>query len=515
MKSIKNIRLLLAGLLLLGFASCTDDNDDNANVEVGDAVQFTSAITGMQAKAAGDTWTAGDQVGIYMVKTGSTLVINEARNMKYTADAAGKLSAAGDDAIHYPASENTAVDFIAYHPYQSALDNYTYAINVKDQSQPEKIDLLYSSNAVGVTNAKSSVNLEFVHKLTKIAFNISAGDGLTDADLNNLKINIIGLNTVAECNLATSQINNVRTKEAITALTAANGKSSQVIVIPSADVIYDLEFELSNGITFESKGTAPVTFESGKIHTFNISVGASQVEISEGTITDWLGKDDDPILGGGTPVEPIEVVKYAVGDVYPKDGTAMGIVYEIWNEGKNGKVVSLVEKQDRWGNNSLDESTNGVTSIRNVDNGKEATKELIEKRMAGGNFATDYVIFNWVYNTMNGGDIDGVWYLPAKNELRALYATMIGMNYNDIASTWTDGGTIPGYVEGTALAAYNIFNKRVTDAGGTTFNFYGQYWAVTEISTQAAWAITFQTSLLRTDKSKGDNYGRARAIMQF
>ena len=223
MKSMKKLRLILAGLLLLGFTACSnDDDDDKIGFEAGNAVQFESTIIEMsQARTIDDNWTSGDEIGIYMVKSGTTLVMGDARNKKYTADVSGKLAAAGD-AIYYPADENVSVDFIAYYPYREALTNYSYDINLSDQSQQSKIALLYSNNVADAKNGNMPVKMQFSHKLTKLIFNISPGAGLTESSLNNLKMYINGMNTVADFNLATGLISNAQKHETITALTAAN-----------------------------------------------------------------------------------------------------------------------------------------------------------------------------------------------------------------------------------------------------------------------------------------------------
>lgn len=511
MKHMKKVSWLCIGLLLCLF-SCDSSDDQSESYDVGNAVAFESSIVNMEvARAISDSWSAGDEIGISMVKNGTTLILHNARNVKYTADTNGNLSAAAE-AIHYPADIQTGVDFMAYYPYQPSLDNFTYRVQLSDQTQPATIDLLYSNNILNATDEEASVNLQFSHKLTKLIFNISAGQGIEESSLQNLNVYINGLHTEADFNLATGLLQNIRTNETITALTATDGKQAQVIVLPESGILYSLDFVLSNSAAFEWKAETPVTLFEGKIHTFNVIVGTSQVEISEGEITDWTGVNDDPINGIG---KPVPVVKYAVGDVYPKEGTPLGIVYEISNGGKSGKVVSLKEKQDRWGDNSKDESADGVEFILDIDAGKQATVNLIAKRRSAGNFANDYVIFYWLYNELNEADVDGAWYLPSKNELKALYAGLSGLTYADIETTWTDGQAMPGFDSKACQDARTAFNNAVKAAGGTEFNFYGQYWAVTEISSNVVWSVHFQTSVLQTGKSKGDSYGRARAILAF
>lgn len=514
MKNMNVFKLILPVLLLWGFASCSSNDDDNSDggFEIGNAVQFGSSIVSMSsADAAGDTWAANDEIGIYMIKNATTLVLNDARNLKYAASSDGKLSSASD-LIYFPANEKIGVDFIAYYPYQASLANYQYNINLSDQSKPANIDLLYSNNVSNANNSNTSVNLEFAHKLTKLALNISAGQGLSESSLSNMKVYVNGMNTVADFNLATGQINNVRTKTAITALTSIDGKQAQAIVLPAAGLIYSLEFVLTNNATFEWKLESPVTLSEGKIHNLNVVVGTTHIEVSQGAITNWLGVSDNPTNGTS---KPVPVIKYSVGETYPKGGTAIGIVYEISNGGKNGKVVSLKEKQARWGDNAKDELADGVALIRDVDNGKQATINLITKRKNAGNFTSDYAIFYWLYNEMNSANIDGQWYIPSKNELKGLYAGMSGLTYADIATTWEDGKALPNFDSSSAQTARTNFNNAVTSAGGTAFNFYGQYWAVTEISTNLVWSVHFQTSVLQNTKSKGDAAGRARAILVF
>ena len=511
MKSMKKIHLILTGLLLFGLIACSDDDDNSDSHKVGSAVQFDASISEMsKLKTADGLWTSGDEIGVYMMRSGTTLVVNNARNSQYTADASGRLSPVADP-IYYPADESKNVDFVAYYPYKE-VSNFLYDVNLKDQSQQSKIDLLYSNNALDINNGVTSVDLNFSHKLTKLIFNISVGQGLPASSLNNMKVNINGLNTAADFNLAIGRMSNIRTKEIITASTAPDGTVSQAIVLPESDVLYNLEFVLSNNTSFEWKTTVPVSFTEGKIYSFDVTVGTSQIEISEGSISDWLGTGDDPTLGNG---KPVVVAKYSVGDVYPKEGTPTGIVYEISNGGKNGKVVSLQEKQARWGDNTKDESADGVLLIRDADNGKDATKNLIAKRKNAANFANDYTVFYWLYNSLNGADENGAWYVPSKNELKELYAAISGLTYDEIENSWTDGAAMPEFDSTASQNARTAFNTKVTNAGGTAFNFYGQYWAVTEISSNVVWSVHFQTSVLQNSKSKGDAYGRLRPILAF
>jgi hypothetical protein len=512
---MKNIRLLFAGLLLLAFAGCnsSDDEDTQGGYEKGNSVRFTSAISPIgQTKTADDTWTNGDRIGVYMLKNGTNQVVNDARNVNYTSDTSGNLTASGDG-ISYPVGIN--VDFVAYYPYQSNLDKFTYVVNVADQSKPESIDLIYSNNAVSASDTDAAINLQFTHQLTKVVFNIAAEQGLTANNLKNLTVNIKDMNTQAGFNLASGRIDNAKQVAPVEALTSADGTLSQAIVIPAANTTFTLQFVMSNGGTFEWTTPVPVTLESGKINTFDATMGTSSIEVSQGDIVDWTGANDAPIIGEGTGSGSTVNTTYKVGDVYPHEGTALGIVFEISNNGKSGKVVSLVESSGRWGAWPKDENGDAIVGIRDADNGLQGTRSIIKIRSGAGNFAGDYTIFKWVYETMNENVWDGEWYVPSKNELKSLYAAFSGLTYADIEISWTDGNAMPGFDSQTYKDARTVFNLKMTTAGGSILNDTGRYWTSTEFDANKAWVIRFSTSVLDYSLDKYNTWIWVRPILAF
>lgn len=512
---MKNIRLLLTGLAIFVFAACSNSDDDStqSGYEKGNAVKFTSAISPIdQPKVAEDIWNDGDKIGIYMLKSGTNLVVNESRNAKYTSDVSGNL-VAESNTIHYPLG--IKVDFVAYYPYQDNLENFTYGVNVADQSKPENIDLIYSNNAIGTSNDDASTNLQFTHQLSKVVFNIAPGQGLISDDLKNLKVNIKDMNTLADFNLALGRFGNIRQILPIATLATADGTLAQAIVIPVANTTFTLQFVMSNGGTFEWTTPSAITLEAGKINKFDATIGTSSIEISQGDIVDWTGANDAPILGEGTGSGSTVNTTYKVGDVYPHEGTPLGIVFEVSNNGKNGKVVSLIESSDRWGAWPKDESSDGIVGIRDVDSGMQGTRSIIKIRSAAGNFASDYSIFKWVYETMNLNVWDGQWYIPSKNELKSLYAAFSGLTYADVETSWIDGGAMPNYDQQQYLDARTAFNLKITNAGGTELTQTGRYWTSTEYDASKAWFIRFNTSVLEYGQEKYDTWTRVRPIFAF
>jgi endonuclease G len=257
---------LITTLSVLALYSCREDDESIFQGNDGPvAARFTSTVSGeVRTKASGASWDVNDKIGIFMKKNNQPLpgnIVGTADNAEYTtSNASGNFhSVSSDVTIYYPA-DGTAVDFIAYYPYQSVLSNYIYPIDLTDQSSQEKIDLLYSNNARGYTNASPPAGLSFSHQLVKVVFNITAGEGISD--LNGLTTAIAGTNTKADFNLATGAIEDPNTIGDIVTKTTVVGSSavSEAMILPIGN---------ANGIVFK------FTLSSGKVITWNVPNGTS------------------------------------------------------------------------------------------------------------------------------------------------------------------------------------------------------------------------------------------------
>ncbi|MGE8381554.1 MAG: fimbrillin family protein, partial [Sphingobacterium sp.] len=85
------------------------------------ALQFAPTIVGqINTKAAGTSWDKGDQIGVFMIKSGqrltSTSIVNAVNNHAFAIN--GSLFQSKSP-IFLP---NEQVDFIAYYPYKSITD---------------------------------------------------------------------------------------------------------------------------------------------------------------------------------------------------------------------------------------------------------------------------------------------------------------------------------------------------------------------------------------------------------
>lgn len=269
----------LGALSALVLTGCKD-NDDNSEWMT-DGVVFTSHIEGMVSRASGSAWSDGDKVGIYMNAGGTDF-----ENYEYTASADGALTAAGKT-LKYP-EEGTA-DFFAYYPYQTSISNKTYAVNVSDQSDPTKIDLLYATKT-GISNGEA-VNFAFSHQLSQIVINVSHDE--TIANLNGLKIQVKGMNTQASFALADGTLTSTDSKADFDMNVNAEGTTAEAIVIPTADLTgAKLVFTL-NGIdfTWDMTVSGGGGFVKGTKYTYKASLsmtnGQGSVNMGNATIDPW------------------------------------------------------------------------------------------------------------------------------------------------------------------------------------------------------------------------------------
>lgn len=100
---------------------------------------------------------------------------------------------------------------------------------------------------------------------------------------------------------------------------------------------------------------------------------------------------------------------YQVGDYYD-DGTKQGVVFEVDESGRHGKIVGLNETKLRWC--AIEEYKREVkTGATDKDDGRN--NQLRIEKIA--DWRTKYPAFAWCANQGEG------WYLPSLNELTAIY----------------------------------------------------------------------------------------------
>ena len=105
---------------------------------------------------------------------------------------------------------------------------------------------------------------------------------------------------------------------------------------------------------------------------------------------------------------------YKVGDYYC-DSVKEGIVFEVYDGGKHGKIVSLDEGTAKWAVRALAHRATDATSSNNGMVNLNEIKNL-------SNWETNYPAFAWCASLGDG------WYLPSRDELLLIYENRVAVN---------------------------------------------------------------------------------------
>ena len=305
---MKQTKFILAGAVAaLTLSSCSNNLDDNSSWgSDSQNVKFSSYIEGQKTvKASGTTWTTGDKVGIFMKKAGADLGAATAANKQFVADDRGNLTAA-DQALVYPEG---AVDFVAYYPYTASVTENKVAVDVKNQSKPADIDLLYSNNATNVTASANAVHRGCKHQLATVRLNIKA-QGI--ASTAGLTATLTGSKTAGSFNLADGSLAVTDASAADIAFTVnAAGTQAEAIVLPQNAANVKVKFTLNGKTVEQALPAASATWAAGNRYAIDVtlkgeSTGEIYVNFGQATITDWTdvpGGNINVDFNGGT-VDP-------------------------------------------------------------------------------------------------------------------------------------------------------------------------------------------------------------------
>lgn len=403
MKTIKN-----AGIALLALLATACAKDDPQAVTDPVAVKFSTNIN--LTRAVDTSWEDNDRIGIYMFRAGSAEAVAESANKKYRpAPADNTLSPDGVESTLYFPQDGSAVDFLAYCPYRE-LAEPVCPINVADQSRQNAIDFLYAVRVSNRTPDDPNVAFVFQHRLSKLILDVTTSTG---ADLSSLTARINGMNTVAAFDLSAGTLGEGSAPEQIAMY--RNGDRFEAILLPAALTdACSVEFVL-DGETFTWKiaETIPTLVGSHK-YLYRVTLTPETPILTPvgvtGTITDWIPEDS-----GDVTLQPEVTLRYRVGDYYPDpavdttdpESTAgvEGIVFEVTDDGKHGKMLSLTESS------GLQWSTTGAKDDTLDENDGMVNFNIIRDKDAD---FTAYPAFAWCASLGEG------WYIPAVNELLAV-----------------------------------------------------------------------------------------------
>ena len=274
---------LLAGAMV----SCSTEDTASSTQNDKVAVQFTGGIN-VNTRAAGVAWADGDRIGIFMTGANQPLSANAIQegvdNVCYQTNGGKSFSPiSGEKTIYFPIDGN--VDFYSYYP-QTTVNEYKVALNVADQKSQEAIDFMYAKTT-GCNKATPQVELKFNHQLCNLILNVQPGDGLTEDDLNKLKVTIKDQNTTATFNLADGVISGEGNPANIQMKAVQVGKKYEAILLPTKSTTREIEFDLDNGHDAPFVWTMATDLKGGNLYNYTtVKLTRTSVELS-GTIKPW------------------------------------------------------------------------------------------------------------------------------------------------------------------------------------------------------------------------------------
>lgn len=305
----------------LTLAACSNDETTDAvadataepiilTASVGEATQ-TRAETAIQSQA----FEANELINVECTPSGKTMssVIYKA---VAPAENVNSLTAESS-ALTWPASGTIALK--AFYPKTVTSSTSSFSVST-DQSNTGSAtgstdaakgykgsDLMYATPIDGQTKI-ASVDLTFNHALAKIIVNLTAGTGMSDGDIAVCTVTLHAKKTATISNgVATKggSGNYNATGEAVD-ITMGTGGSVAAIIVPqnitaSTGSKYNfITITTAGGHSVTYQLSADKTFDAGKVYTYNLNVGMSEITLQSNSIINWDGTGDDKTIDGGT-----------------------------------------------------------------------------------------------------------------------------------------------------------------------------------------------------------------------
>lgn len=274
-------------LLALSLAACNNE-EITPNPDTRVALQVTS---GIQTRAYNTTWEAGDDIGIFGF-TQEDASTEAYSNVRYVTTGGDGAFTPDGTTIYLP-TDGSSLDFVAYYPHATDLENGIYMVDVEDQSDQSTIDLMAAGTQTA-NRIKNTVTFNFEHKLSKIVLTFKPGDGMALSELTGMKVQLTNQQLKATFDVTQPDgevVVGTNTPATLTLNTDADGTSSEGIVLPSAN--FDgmtIHLELSDGGSFFNwdlnNSQNADKFEAGKKYVYDITVNKTRLDVTA-TITDW------------------------------------------------------------------------------------------------------------------------------------------------------------------------------------------------------------------------------------
>jgi len=319
----ENVRTMKKYYILAAVAmtmvACNNDEttkNEQANLETS-AMRFEASVGGLDATRAGKTvqstsFAAGEEINVERTDaTTSTLASAIYVTEAAVANQNAMTLKGGETALLWPASGTVNID--AFYP--STITSATTSFSVQeDQSTDANYklsDLMYATNipTQAKTTNNAAVGLTFNHALTKIVVNLSAASngGFDPSDIAGCTITLHAKKTAT---IVKGVVTPIKVSEVVTdyntsapsTITMGTGSGVAAVIVPqlySSTPTNFITITTAGGHSVSYRLTTSKLFEAGKVYTYNLSVGAQEINLQSTTITNWVegvGATDDTLV---------------------------------------------------------------------------------------------------------------------------------------------------------------------------------------------------------------------------
>ena len=206
----------------------------------------------------------------------------------YTANTSGAMVPKLGVYPYYPTNKSK-IDIRAFYPtgYLSKSEP-TFSVRNPQINDDDYMasDLMFASLADVETPTTSVTHvLDFHHLLTKIQVNLTGEAGV---NLDNCVVTLMGIKTSTTYNTLTGAVSASATGSPTNMVIANDGSVPSAAIIPPQQLSsgYFIEIALANNDVLYYSTAQTLTFESGKVYTFNINVVESNITVGT-TVEPW------------------------------------------------------------------------------------------------------------------------------------------------------------------------------------------------------------------------------------
>ena len=298
-----SVMMLIGGLL----SSCNNENIESINSfpDGKYPLQLTAEVEQPQTRSGGkDAWTGGEEIRVAMEGMFSSKT--------YVMDASGNATSKdAENAIYW---KNTAEARIT--AWTQDLETDT---DISDQSNGyAAFDVLY---ATAIGRYDQAVTLRFLHRMAKIEVTLTAGEGITEEELEGATVTIFG-DPITHSTAGLVSPGDQSDGEIKPYYDAATKKYEALV--PPQDMTGKPFIRISigsNAFTYtpDTEAAGKFDFFGGKRYAYAITVKANGIDVKAVTGATWSDGGEENITS--KQVQLFKADELKIGDYFYSDGT--------------------------------------------------------------------------------------------------------------------------------------------------------------------------------------------------